>query len=1070
MTGETKPFPEGSKALNERLDVAFALKAAQLGVWEYDPVTKQVHWDDRCRALFGLTSDQPLTNGQATRYIHPDDVSRVTQAINWALNPQSGGAYDVTFRTIGADDGLLRQVRFFGQSYFTETGEVYRFAGIAQDMTALIQTQPLADSEERFRTMVEQAPVAMAVFRGDQLVFDIANDAYLPLIGKTKDEVVGKLLFDVLPETRSVLAPLAEEIMRTGVAFPASEFEIVLNRSGRAETCYFNFIWEPLREADGRVSGLMAVAHEVTAQVVARQKVEASEQYFRRLTDTVPAILWITEADGNCSYLSKQWYDYTGQTEAEAKGLGWLTATHPDDQADVERLFISANNTQSPFYAQYRLRGREGQYRWVIDKASPRFDAAGEYTGMIGTVIDIHDQKVAERALRENESLFRNVTNSSPTGLWLSDENGGLTYLNNTLVDWSGIPYSALLGPGWVNAIVEEDRQRSTDTFLMAVAARMHYEVLFRIRKADGSPMWCRAEGDPYYHDDGTFAGYAGFCMDIDELVKQRQALEASEGKLRAVVEATPAGIGVFFGRKLVIETANQALIDTIGKGPDIVGKPLREVLPELNGQPYFDILDDIFTSGQLFKALGSPVDVVQQGVLRHNFYDITYTPLYNAGGEVYAVLNTSVDVTEQVLARQKVEEAETTLRGAINMADLGTWQIDLVNGVFDYSQRLRGWFGFSSDEIITRERAYSPLRPEDVPRIREAIAQAIAPGSNGNYDVEYTVDATRAGRERILHVMGKAFFDSNGKAYKLIGTVHDVTTQRKRQLALEQEVQERTEALAATNEELATINEEMTATNEELAATNEELTEANQLLFRSNENLQQFAYVASHDLQEPLRKIQSFGDLLKNRYATELGEGVDHLERMQAAASRMSTLIRDLLAFSRISTQQDTVAPVSLKLVVDNVLTDLDLRIQETGAVVDVGVLPTVYGDALQLGQLFQNLISNALKFRVTNSTPMIQVHGERVAFGQLPPLVKPARQTVTYYRIDVTDNGIGFDDKYVDRIFQVFQRLHGKNEFAGTGIGLAICEKVATNHGGAITATSQPGQGATFSVYLPI
>lgn len=239
--------------------------------------------------------------------------------------------------------------------------------------------------------------------------------------------------------------------------------------------------------------------------------------------------------------------------------------------------------------------------------------------------------------------------------------------------------------------------------------------------------------------------------------------------------------------------------------------------------------------------------------------------------------------------------------------------------------------------------------------------------------------------------------------------------------------------------------------------------------LQRSNANLQQFAYVASHDLQEPLRKIQSFSDLLKAHYAGELGDGMDHLERMQAAASRMSILIKDLLTYSRISTRQETSRSVPLTQVVNAALNDLELVIRETSATVQIEPLPTVQGDASQLGQLFQNLLNNALKFRRPGVQPLIRVDAHPVATADLPALVKPARPAEVYYRIDVADNGVGFDEKYIDRIFQVFQRLHGKNTYAGTGIGLAICEKVVVNHGGAITATSQPGQGATFSVYLP-
>jgi light-regulated signal transduction histidine kinase (bacteriophytochrome) len=282
--------------------------------------------------------------------------------------------------------------------------------------------------------------------------------------------------------------------------------------------------------------------------------------------------------------------------------------------------------------------------------------------------------------------------------------------------------------------------------------------------------------------------------------------------------------------------------------------------------------------------------------------------------------------------------------------------------------------------------------------------------------------------------------------------------------------VQQRTEELAAINEELVATNEELSANNQAYAAINEELQESNFLLNRSNENLQRFAYVASHDLQEPLRKIQQFGDLLKAQYGDALGDGVDYLHRMQVAAQRMSTLIRDLLSFSRIATHRDKSEAIKLTDVIDEVVSNLDVSIQETKARVVVESLPTVMGDASQLKMLFQNLLSNALKFHTPNSVPIVRVNSATIQTVDLPPSVKPMTSVPAYSCIRVSDNGIGFDEKYLDRIFEVFQRLHGRNEFVGTGIGLAICEKVVTNHGGAITAISQPGQGATFSVYLPL
>ena len=255
-----------------------------------------------------------------------------------------------------------------------------------------------------------------------------------------------------------------------------------------------------------------------------------------------------------------------------------------------------------------------------------------------------------------------------------------------------------------------------------------------------------------------------------------------------------------------------------------------------------------------------------------------------------------------------------------------------------------------------------------------------------------------------------------------------------------------------------------------ELAAANANLMQLNADLGRSNDNLQQFAFVASHDLQEPLRKIQSFGSLLSERYGPTLGkEGRNLLERMTSAGSRMSSLIRDLLTYSRIVPRQETFGLVSLEAIVAAVLDRLMPEIRQRYAQVLLEKLPLVKGDASQLGQLFTQLLTNALKYTPVDQHPLINVTGLLCERSELPAQLQPTSPASHFYQICVRDEGIGFDTKYLDRIFQVFQRLHSQDQFAGTGVGLAICQRVVENHGGAITATSQLGRGATFYVYLP-
>jgi PAS domain S-box-containing protein len=239
--------------------------------------------------------------------------------------------------------------------------------------------------------------------------------------------------------------------------------------------------------------------------------------------------------------------------------------------------------------------------------------------------------------------------------------------------------------------------------------------------------------------------------------------------------------------------------------------------------------------------------------------------------------------------------------------------------------------------------------------------------------------------------------------------------------------------------------------------------------LARSNAELEQFAYVASHDLQEPLRKIQAFGDRLKTKCdAVNLQEGRDYLERMQGAAARMQTLINDLLTFSRVISASQPFVPVDLNAVTKGVLSDLEVRIEQTKAKVEVGELPTIEGDPLQMRQLLQNLIGNALKFQPVNAQPLIRIQGRilKSPFAGTPEEDPYAEQC----ELTIQDNGIGFDEKYLDKIFAVFQRLHGRNEYEGTGVGLAVCRRITDRHGGTINAKSEPDRGATFTVTVPV
>ena len=253
-----------------------------------------------------------------------------------------------------------------------------------------------------------------------------------------------------------------------------------------------------------------------------------------------------------------------------------------------------------------------------------------------------------------------------------------------------------------------------------------------------------------------------------------------------------------------------------------------------------------------------------------------------------------------------------------------------------------------------------------------------------------------------------------------------------------------------ATRDELQTEIGLRVATEDRLRATLKELE-------RSNRDLEQFAYSASHDLQEPLRKVVAFGSLLQEEFGTTLGvTGADYVARMRGAAERMQRLINDLLTYARVTTHTNAFEPVDMNQTVREVLSDLETRLTETQGRVVVSDLPRVEADPTQMAQLMQNLIGNALKFHRKGIPPLVRVYAEPSDAGRV--------------RIVVEDNGIGFETKYAERIFGVFNRLHGQDEYAGSGIGLAVCRRIAERHGGMIVGQGAPQQGARFTIDLPL
>ena len=385
-------------------------------------------------------------------------------------------------------------------------------------------------------------------------------------------------------------------------------------------------------------------------------------------------------------------------------------------------------------------------------------------------------------------------------------------------------------------------------------------------------------------------------------------------------------------------------------------------------------------------------------------------------------------DITEPLRAERALEEARIyaesivdTLRQPLLVLDAGLRVVSANRCFYQIFQ-------------VTREETEDCLIYElgnhqwEIPRLRELL-ETIVP-VNAHFD-DYEVDHAfpTIGHKTML-LNARRLERRSGEPWLILLAIEDITDRRRAEAMLARQAQE---------------------------------------LARSNADLQEFATVAAHDLQEPLRKIRFFGEQLEVECTEALGaEGRDSLERMRNAATRMQRLISDLLALARISTTEQPFVPVDLADVIRNVISDLEVQIEQVGARLHVGELPTIEADPVQMRQLLQNLIDNALKFHQLDEAPVVKIHGELLGVREgRPSGNSPVDRSC---RVIVEDNGVGFDEKYLDRIFTAFQRLHGRDQYEGTGLGLGICRKIVERHGGEISAKSTPGQGSTFIVTLPV
>ena len=483
-----------------------------------------------------------------------------------------------------------------------------------------------------------------------------------------------------------------------------------------------------------------------------------------------------------------------------------------------------------------------------------------------------------------------------------------------------------------------------------------------------------------------------------------------------------------------VIELANPPMLGLWDRDSTAIGKKITEVFTEVDQQGFNKMLAYVVSTGNTFHEHERPVVIIRNGKRDEIYANFVFQPHYNDAGDMVGVLAVANEVTAQVLARKAILHAEETTRLALDAALLGSYEVNLETEEIAVTPRFSQIFGL--DAAGQRSGYANVIHPDDVAARLQAHKTSLETGY-----LEY--EARVIWKDNSVHwirATGRVLYDHDRKPVRLLGIVQEITREKEFSAELTARIAERTKELELANQQLA----------------------------RSNAELEQFAYVTSHDLQEPLRKIQMFSSILLSKTEAKL-DASTYTRKISESAQRMTSLITDLLDYSRLSQVEPTFSQIDLNKVLANVLGDFELMIEQKQAVVTCTHLKAIPGIPAQINQLFFNLIGNALKFSHPDRKPQIHISGN-VLTAQKKAVFEALQPTKSYYEISFTDNGIGFDQQYADRIFVVFQRLNMSPDYSGHGIGLAICNKIVSNHNGVIYAKGTTNQGAVFTVILPL
>jgi PAS domain S-box-containing protein len=634
----------------------------------------------------------------------------------------------------------------------------------------------------------------------------------------------------------------------------------------------------------------------------------------------------------------------------------------------------------------------------------------------------------------QSEQIFGQLMNALPVAVYTCDKNGFITYFNKSAVElWGREPELGKdLWCGSYKLFTTDGVALPLDKCPMAIVLKTGKEVTNHeiiIEQPNGTRLNILPHPKPILDESGKLVGAVNMLVDVT----RKKADEEKAARLTMIVQYSNAAI---ISKTLdgIVTSWNPAAQQIFGyTQEEMIGQPIIKLIPHDLYQEEEAILSKL-RRGEMIEHMET-TRITKEGRLID--ISLTVSPVRDEHGKIIGVSKIARDITNVKRAERLMREADERFRMAVEATKLGTWEYDPLTQDITWSRECRKIYGISESEKVDYSFFLKSIYDEDYNFVTHEVEKALDGNGKGNYDIRFRIKR-KDGVVRWIRSQGKVYFNNQRIAERFIGTVLDITEDKQAKEQLEQLVSERTK-------ELKTINKQ---------------------LQRSNSDLAQFASVASHDLQEPLRKVQLYCDrILEARHDPDVFD--KFLPRIISASARMSQLIKDVLHYAQISDGTDEMSEVDLNTVFEDVISDLEVAIREKEAVITADLLPNIRGNSIQLHQLFANLISNSIKFN--SSKPLISITSRLLHKNEVLNKHRNVVEARSYVELKFRDNGIGFDQKYAQQVFEIFQRLQDRSIYSGTGIGLAVCKKIVENHHGLISVQSEPGEGTTFTVLLP-